>query len=170
MLDGPMNASPEILKTVKHALTGDYIKMLNLCHDWLKSFLPHVLAKINRVSFGLLSAEDLEKAKDDPRMPKSRKLLAVPFVGKDVPSRASEFSHPDVVIGLTILAYRYEGLRPTDFDQVLRRLRKEMMFEGGPYVIFIYYLFSIKYMSGYVLIVFVCIIQDTGNDELAKFT
>lgn len=32
-------------------------------------------------------------------MPKSRKLLAVPFVGKDVPSRASEFSHPDVVIG-----------------------------------------------------------------------
>lgn len=35
----------------------------------------------------------------DPKMPKSRKLLAVPFVGKDVPSRASEFSHPDVVIG-----------------------------------------------------------------------
>lgn len=34
-------------------------------------------------------------------MPKSRKLLAVPFVGKDVPSRASEFSHPDVVIGKT---------------------------------------------------------------------
>lgn len=32
-------------------------------------------------------------------MPKSRKLLAVPFVGKDVPSRASEFSHPDVVVG-----------------------------------------------------------------------
>lgn len=31
--------------------------------------------------------------------------------GKDVPSRASEFAHPDVVIGLTILAYRYEGLR-----------------------------------------------------------
>ena len=43
----------------------------------------------------------------DPFMPRSRRLLAVPFVGKDVPSRASEFSHPDVVIGMTILAYRY---------------------------------------------------------------
>ena len=39
--------------------------------------------------------------------------MAVPFVGKDVPSRSSEFAHPDVVIGLTILAYRYEGLRKT---------------------------------------------------------
>lgn len=48
----------------------------------------------------------------DPKMPKSRKLLAVPFVGKDVPSRASEFSHPDVVIGeclhyLTVLGSRF---------------------------------------------------------------
>ena len=41
-------------------------------------------------------------------MPEARRLLAVPFVGKDVPSRASEFSHPDVVIGFAILAYRYE--------------------------------------------------------------
>jgi hypothetical protein len=32
--------------------------------------------------------------------------MAVPFVGKDVPSRASEFAHPDVLIGLTILAFR----------------------------------------------------------------
>ena len=33
-------------------------------------------------------------------------LTAVPFVGKDVPSTRSEFAHPDVVIGCTILAYR----------------------------------------------------------------
>ena len=38
---------------------------------------------------------------------RSRFKLAIPFVGKDVPSRASEFSHPDIVIGFTILAYRY---------------------------------------------------------------
>ena len=44
-------------------------------------------------------------------MPRSRFKLAIPFVGKDVPSRASEFAHPDIIIGLTILAYRYEGLR-----------------------------------------------------------
>jgi hypothetical protein len=42
----------------------------------------------------------------DGNMPRSRKYLAVPFVGKDVPTAASEFAHPDIVIGLTVLAYR----------------------------------------------------------------
>jgi hypothetical protein len=61
---------------------------------------------------GLLSVDDIQRAHDSGlRMPKSRKLLAVPFMGKDVPTRASEFSHPDVVIGLSILAFRHEGLR-----------------------------------------------------------
>lgn len=41
-------------------------------------------------------------------VPRSRKYCAVPFIGKDVPSPASEFSHPDVVIGLTIMAFRYQ--------------------------------------------------------------
>lgn len=41
-------------------------------------------------------------------VPRSRKFCAVPFVGKDVPSPASEFSFPDIVIGLSILAYRYQ--------------------------------------------------------------
>ena len=51
-------------------------------------------------------------------MPRSRKLTAVPFVGKDVPSRASEFSHPDIVIGFTILAYRYAVYQPDpDLDR-----------------------------------------------------
>ena len=54
----------------------------------------------------------------DDRVPSSRQLLAVPFVGKDVPSRASEWSHPDVLIGLTLAAYRYEGLRRDDVLQV----------------------------------------------------
>jgi hypothetical protein len=130
------------------ALDDEYVKMLNLAHDLLHSFLPFVLGKvsagpvagcglladwparaqINRVSFGLLSDEDIARAlQRDPKMPKSRKLTSVPFVGKDVPSgpplrcrpraprvtprhaESSEFAHPDVVIGLTILAYRYEG-------------------------------------------------------------
>ena len=47
---------------------------------------------------------------------KGRILLAVPFVGKDLPSPSSEFASPEVVLGLTILAYRYEGLRERDFD------------------------------------------------------
>ena len=90
--------------------------MLNLVYDWLSSFLPFVLVKINRVNYGLLSEEYIETAlQANPNVPLSRKLLAVPFVGKDVPSIASIFSHPDIVIGLTILAYRYEGMRRTDF-------------------------------------------------------
>ena len=66
-------------------------------------------------------------------MPKNRKHLAVPFVGKDVPSKASEFSHPDVVIGLTIAAYRLEGLRRSDLKEVLRTLRQDMAEQSGPY-------------------------------------
>lgn len=41
-------------------------------------------------------------------MPRSRAKLAVPFISKDVPSPASEFAQPDIVIGLTVLAYRIE--------------------------------------------------------------
>lgn len=38
------------------------MQMLNLTHDWLRSFLPHVLTKVDRVSFGLLTPEDLQRA------------------------------------------------------------------------------------------------------------
>ena len=82
-------------------------KLLNLCHHWLVTFLPHCLAKVNRVSFGLLSEQDCQAALAvDPNVPRSRLKLAVPFVGKDVPSQSSEFAHPDVIIGLTVMAYR----------------------------------------------------------------
>lgn len=66
------------------------------------SYLPHCLSKIDRVSFGLLGPLDTQA----PSSPHSRRLMAVPFVGKDVPSRSSEFAHPDVLVGLTVLAYR----------------------------------------------------------------
>ena len=56
----------------------------------------------------ILSEADLHRARAvDPFMPKSRQLLAVPFVGKDVPSQASEFAHPDIVIGSSVLAYMF---------------------------------------------------------------
>lgn len=55
-------------------------------------------------------------------------------MGKDVPSRASEFAHPDIIIGLTILAYRYQGLRKLDFEQdVITLLRAEFEKEVGPF-------------------------------------
>ena len=109
-------------------------KMLNLGRDWLQSYLPHVLQKIDRVSFGIMNAGDYERAvKADPRMPRTRAKLAIPFVGKDVPSRSSEFAHPDVIIGLTVLAYRYEGLRWTDFEDVMAHLRSTLTKELGPW-------------------------------------
>ena len=108
--------------------------MLTLARDWLNSYLPHVLTKINRVSFGIFSAEDHKRALElDPYMPRSRAKLAIPFVGKDVPSRSSEFAHPDVIIGLSILAYRYSGLRYADFDAVIAHVRATFDKEIGPY-------------------------------------
>jgi hypothetical protein len=59
-------------------------------------------------------------------------LLAVPFVGKDVPSRSSEFAHPDILIGLTILAYRYEGIRRTDVKTIVSQLKHDCSRELGP--------------------------------------
>ena len=128
------NASAPSLDAIKGAFSDEQMKILNLSHDWLRSFLPFILGKIDRVSFGLLTPDDLVRALQlDAKMPRSRKLLAIPFMGKDVPTRASEFSHPDVVIGLTILAYRYEGLRRTDFLHVLTTLYDQMCNEYGPY-------------------------------------
>ena len=91
------------------------------------------LGKINRVSFGLLSRTDLKLSlESEPNISLTRRLAAIPFVGKDIPSRASQFSQPDIVIGLTILAYRYEGLRATDFENVMMELREQLDSEFGP--------------------------------------
>ena len=87
--------------------TPQQIELLNLAHSLLHVFVPHCLAKIDRVNYGVLRTEDLARMARTSMVAPSRKLLAVPFVGKDVPSACSEFAHPDVVIGLTVLAYRY---------------------------------------------------------------
>lgn len=127
-------ADSDAAATVKRDCSDEDVKVLNISHDWLVSFMPFLLGKIDRVSFGLLRPADLERAMvTSPKMPRSRKMLAVPFVGKDVPSTASEFSHPDIVIGLTTLAYRYEGLRETDFARIIRELQEDLQSEVGNY-------------------------------------
>ena len=105
-------------------------KLLILTREWMGALLPHVLSKINRVGFGLLQEADMVLV--DPNTTTSRLLTAVPFVGKDVPSRSSEFAHPDVVIGLTTFAYRYEGLRKRDLRAVISQLKKEYSRQFGP--------------------------------------
>ena len=124
-------ADRQATNAVSVALSDEYMKMLNLSHDLLCHFVPFLLGKIDRVNFGLLTEVDLETA--DPKMSLTRLLTAVPFVGKDVPSRASQFSQPDVVIGLTSLAYRYEGLRFSDFKTLISELRECLDSEVGPF-------------------------------------
>ncbi|KEG08962.1 NXN protein [Trypanosoma grayi] len=129
---------PDRESTVGFAINANFrpfaIQLLCLAHDWLHRLLPHVLAKINRVSFGLLQPQEL--ALTDPeereRMPLSRRMMAIPFVAKDVPSRSSEFAHPDVVIGLTILAFRYEGMRLADVKELLVQLKQDFARQSGP--------------------------------------
>jgi len=106
---------------------------LNMIRVWLHLVLPHILQKVDRVSFGLMNEQDCQRAlKSDPRMPRSRLHLAIPFVGKDAPSTASEFAHPDVTLGLSILAYRYEGLRLEHIKDILRSLKANLSREIGP--------------------------------------
>ena len=127
-------ASASALEEIRANVHDEVMKMMNLSHTWLQSNLPHILTKINRVEFGILNEEDLERAlRIDPNMPTSRKLCAVPFVGKDVPSRSSEFAQPDVVIGNTILAFRYDGMRPSDFRSLVKHMRGLMEEEYGKY-------------------------------------
>jgi hypothetical protein len=51
-------------KVVAHVTSPHHKKLLNLSHNWLRTFLPHCFAKVNRVSFGLLSMEDCKAALD----------------------------------------------------------------------------------------------------------
>jgi len=129
------NQQQQVLSSLKLSGLGqDQVQILNLMKEWICSYLLNVLKKINRVHYGLLQPLDLKRALAiDPNTPESRRLLAVPFVGKDVPSMASEFAHPDIVIGLAGLAYRYEGLRFSDFIKVLSELRGRLENESGPY-------------------------------------
>lgn len=123
------------------------VKLLNLARDWVCVFMPHVISKIHRVGFGLISESDVAQWKEaevaaaggDPEaannivVSRSRRLLAVPFVGKDVPSTSSEFAHPEVLIGLTIVAYRLNGMRIADVAEFLKQLQRSLMVESGPF-------------------------------------
>ncbi|KAF1930947.1 uncharacterized protein M421DRAFT_57599 [Didymella exigua CBS 183.55] len=67
-----------------------------------------------RVNYGL----------DSTRVPHIQ--LAVPYKAKDSPSPRSEFSHPDVVILLTLLSYYYGGLKDQElFDSFAHLLKSD---------------------------------------------
>eukprot|EP00457_Paulinella_chromatophora_P000008 gb/GEZN01000008.1/.p1 GENE.gb/GEZN01000008.1/~~gb/GEZN01000008.1/.p1 ORF type:complete len:5332 (+),score=895.35 gb/GEZN01000008.1/:82-16077(+) len=146
-------------KELKNDIESEKLAMqfINLCKEWVVSFFPHCISKVVRVAYGLLQdshayqwyLESLGPSevpkfqligldpgqRDDlwKDIPERRRLVAVPYVGKDVPSRTSEFAHPEVMTGLTILAYRYEGLRPNDVLYLVNQLKKSLQEEGGAY-------------------------------------
>lgn len=114
---------------ITRVLPDREVKVLVLFRQWLHVLLPFVFSRKHRVEFGLLP-----KAWIVPGTPKSRRLLAVPFVGKDRPSASSEFSHPDVLIGLSLIAYRLNGLRIDDLKELISSVREDMEDESGkPY-------------------------------------
>jgi len=126
-LNGEIEANREAVET---GLTAQSKKLLNLAREWVCTLQPHCLSKVDRVSYGILNPVDL--AALNPRAPLSRRLMAVPFIGKDVPSTSSEFAHVDVVIGLTVMAYRYEGLRLSDLHRLITQLKADYSRQGGP--------------------------------------
>jgi hypothetical protein len=67
-----------------------------------------------RVNYGL----------DPSRVPETQ--LAVPYRSKDCPSPRSEFSHPDVVILLSLLSHYYGGLKDEQlFDSFVHLLKSD---------------------------------------------
>ena len=91
--------------------------------------IKQVLSKTNRVAYGLLLPDDIKRHEITlgVKTSSSRKMLSVPFVGKDEPSATSEFSHPDIRLGLSILSYKYEGIRKHDFGKIISLLKNEMV-------------------------------------------
>ncbi|CAF4708540.1 unnamed protein product [Rotaria sp. Silwood2] len=89
--------------------------MLNsflLAKAWLShELLYHVMSYRYRVEYGLSE--------------KKEKEIAIPFRGKDLPSENSEFSHPDIMIGFTILSYLYRGLDVKQVKDGLIKLKSD---------------------------------------------
>ncbi|XP_018895940.2 uncharacterized protein [Bemisia tabaci] len=87
---------------------------LLIAKGWLShGILFHVFNSKYRVQFGLhLNSEG-----------EAIKRIAIPFLGKDTPSPRSEFSHPDVMLGFTIISYLYKGLSQKELKETLLNLK-----------------------------------------------
>ena len=111
-------------------------ELINLAQSILCKVLPHILSKTNCVHYGLLKLNlDGNFCIDTNQIePPSRALLAVPFTGKDTPSKNSEFASPDIRLMSTAFAYKYQGLRLPDVSGLVRNLKLQLKNEVGPMV------------------------------------
>lgn len=85
------------------------------------------MRQVNRVNYGLLAGPPPADNDDDgiseaEAGSRSRYHTAVPFLGKDKPSKAAEYANPEVLIGLTLLAFRHEGLRSWETEKIVRAM------------------------------------------------
>ncbi|KAK4495018.1 hypothetical protein PRZ48_013345 [Zasmidium cellare] len=93
---------------------------------WAAATRPHLLMLRGLLAEGVLVFALKEKrwrvnyGLTTTRTPPT--TLAVPYRAKDSPSPRSEFSHPDIVITLTSLAYYYGGLSDDDMFAALSHL------------------------------------------------
>ncbi|OCB06993.1 DUF3638 family protein [Tetrahymena thermophila SB210] len=87
----------------------DILNSFLLAKAWLShNLFYHVMSYRYRVEYGLSE--------------KRQKEMAIPFKAKDQPSEKSEFSHPDIMIGFTILSYLYNGLTYDQFKSTILKL------------------------------------------------
>ncbi|GIQ80246.1 protein of unknown function DUF3645 [Kipferlia bialata] len=119
--------SPASLATLSK-LPPRGVTAIELARNALLVVVPHALGKIARVDYGLMVPEDSVYGGSGWR----RRLLAVPFRGKDTPSLASEYGHRDVAIAFTSLAYLHQGLRIPDLVTLVSTLQRMLHLEPGP--------------------------------------
>lgn len=108
--------SPAVEKTMLAYLADktQLKEIILIAKGWLAhGILYHVLHAKYRVNYGLNTNSTAVVYKP----------VAIPFQGKDLPSARSEFSHPDVMLGFTIISYLYQGLSPSQLKCCLHKLK-----------------------------------------------
>jgi len=106
------------------------IKAVENSDFWTEFTIPPLLLVRGLIACGVLRFVLSTKrwrvnfGQDATRTPKTS--LAVPYRSKDAPSPRSEFSHPDVVILLSLLSYYYGGLSDEEmFDSFVHLLKSD---------------------------------------------
>jgi len=113
------------LESAVEALPEDLRLVVEIAKEWLSTVIPHIFAKRLNVDFGALFI-----TKGGVKTIPADRQIAVPYISKDRPSERSEYSNPDIQIGLTYIRYCREGLSQENLKQVLERLIKLMKSES----------------------------------------
>ena len=80
LVHGPFGSSAATTLCVRRTLSPRGAKLLNLGHDWIETFLPHCMRKIDRVSYGLFTQAELDAGKDG-NVPTRRLVLRLLLIG-----------------------------------------------------------------------------------------